>query len=402
MRIGIMCHASFGGSARVATELAIGLAARNHHVHLFTRTVPFGQWDRSNGVCIHTSVPEWANDKHPAKLITNWTDAEIQAFITKVMKVTIREKLDVLHFHYAVPFAEAALKVQRYLETQSPVLVGTLHGTDVSNHGRSPEIGPRLSRLLPKVDALTTVSENYAQLSREVFELSKPLRVIPNFVDLNRFQPQTMPNRLKPTRLRVAHISNFRPVKDTQSMAHIFVGIRKQIDAELWLVGDGPEMSAVKEVFRQHSIEDDVRYWGLQRDVAPILAQADLLLLTSLNESFSLVALEAMACGVPVVSTDVGGLPEVVLHGQTGWLFSQGDHEKAIKLAMEILSDPKLHQRMRKAAIEHAQKFSWDTVIPHYEDLYRKLLYHQSNLNWLPLRQQSANFKADAAYPQGG
>jgi glycosyltransferase involved in cell wall biosynthesis len=185
-------------------------------------------------------------------------------------------------------------------------------------------------------------------------------------------------------------------------MAHIFIDLRKQMDAELWLVGDGPEMPAVKALFHQHGVEEDVRYWGLQRNVVPILAQTDLMLLTSLNESFSLVALEAMACGVPVVSTDVGGLPEVVLHGKTGWLFSQGHHDQAVKLVRLLLSDPNLHRRMRTAAIEHTQNFGRDAIIPQYEGLYRELLYRGSNINWLPLRQQPFNIKAETAYPHGG
>ena len=148
MRIGIMCHASFGGSARVATGLAIGLAQKNHQVHLFTRTQPFGAWSQSDGVQIHTVVPEWANDEHPARLLVNWSESELSAFVAHVTRVATREKLDVLHFHYAVPFAEAALKVQRYMEPLAPVLVGTLHGTDVSIHGRVPGVGPFLSRLL--------------------------------------------------------------------------------------------------------------------------------------------------------------------------------------------------------------------------------------------------------------
>jgi N-acetyl-alpha-D-glucosaminyl L-malate synthase BshA len=401
MRIGIMCHASFGGSARVATELAIGLAQRNHQVHLFTRTLPFGEWDRGNGVHVHTAVPEWANDEHPARLLVNWSESELLAFVAHVTRVAIREKLDALHFHYAVPFAEVALKVQRYMEPLAPVLVGTLHGTDVSIHGRSPEVGLRLSRLLSQVDALTTVSENYAQLSNEVFQLPEPPQVIPNFVDLTRFYPQNPLEPRDPDRPRLIHISNFRPVKDAQSLARIFVDIRKQIDAELWLVGDGPEMPAVRTIFQQCGIERDVYHWGLQQDVAPILAQADLLLMTSLNESFSLVALEAQACGVPVVSTSVGGLPEVVLDGQSGGLFPQGDHDTAVELALGILRNPDLYQRMRAAAIQQAQKFSWEAVMPRYEALYRELLYQRSGVYWMQL-QPTASQGADASYLHRG
>lgn len=184
-------------------------------------------------------------------------------------------------------------------------------------------------------------------------------------------------------------------------MARVFVDLRKRMDVELWLVGDGPEMSAVKEIFQQAGVENDVCYWGLQREVSPILAQADLLLLTSLNESFSLVALETMACGVPVVSTDVGGIPEVVAHGETGMLFSQGDHEGAVRLAFEILSDPARHQQMRHAAIRHAQQFDWEQIIPRYEALYRELLYRRP-AQTLRIQQPTKGFPVDVVYPQGG
>ena len=392
MRIGILCHASFGGSARVATELAIGLAKRNHQVHLFTRTLPFGQWNENNGVRVHTVVPEWENTNHPARLITKWSESELNTFLVRVLNVAINERLDVIHFHYAVPFAQTTLKVRRQLEPVAPVIVGTLHGTDVSIHGRSPEVGTRLSRILLQMDALTTVSQNYAQLSSEVFQLPLPPRVIPNFVDLSRFRPQGIGQssyQRKQSRIpRLVHISNFRPVKDPQSMARIFVGIRKQINAELWLIGDGPEMDSVKAIFRENGVEKNVKYWGLQKDVAPLLTQSDLLLQTSLSESFSLVALEAMACGVPVLSTNVGGLPEVVLDGRTGMLFQQSENGTAVRMALEILTNPSRHQQMREAALRRARQFDQQYIIPLYESLYRELLQCRASINLMPFRQK--------------
>lgn len=383
MRIGIMCHASFGGSARIATELAIELARRKHRVHLFTRTLPFGNWDDGNGVHVHTFVPESANDMHPAQLYTNWSNTELQDFVCHISNIAVNEKLDVLHFHYAVPFAQAAIEVCHQMKTIAPVLVGTLHGTDVSNYGRNPDTGPHLAKMLCDVDALTTVSRNYARLAKEVFQLPESPQVIPNFVDLTRFRPQGTQCQKSQERLRLKprliHISNFRPVKDPQSMARIFAGIREQTNAELWLIGDGPEMSTVKAIFQQNGIDGDVRYWGLQRDVAPILSQADLILITSLQESFCLVALEAMACGVPVLSTNVGGLPEVVVDGKTGWLFPVDDHDMAVELALNILSDPILHQRMREASIRHASQFERAKIVPTYEVLYKKLLLRRSS-----------------------
>ena len=372
MRIGILCHASFGGSARVATELAIGLAQRQHQVHLFSRTVPFGQWIQSTGVKVHTVVPEWANGEHPACLITNWPSEDLDIFIAQVVRIVAREKIEVLHFHYEVPFARAALMIQRRLGTQAPAIVGTLHGTDVSVYGCDPQIGSYLAKILPKMAALTTVSNNYAQFSQNVFQLPKPPQVIYNYVDLSRFRPQE--NRIlgiSHTKPRLVHVSNFRPVKNAPSMARIFVGIRQQMAAELWLIGDGPDMDQVRAIFKENGIEQDVHYWGLQREVAPLLAQTDLMLLTSLNESFSLVALEAMACGVPVVSTNVGGLPEVVLDGITGGHFNPGDEARATKRRGDILTNPPRQRQMGGAARRHAQTFDRAAIISQYETLYR-------------------------------
>ena len=381
MRIGILCHASLGGSARIATELAIGLAKFGHQVHLFTRTVPFGKWDSSNGVTVHTIVPEWNNKEHPARLYAQWTEKEMNSLVTRVANVAIREKLEVINFHYAVPFAEAALQVKRRLEKNSPILVGTLHGTDVSNFGMNPKFKTRLSKILKQMDTLTTVSNNYAHLSREVFDLDRLPTVIPNFVDLTRFNGQ-LPNRNPPEESqipRIVHISNFRPVKNPESMARIFSGIRKKINAELWLIGDGAEMESCQEIFREHGVSNDVHCWGLQRDVPPILAQTDLLLMTSRNESFSLVALEAMACGVPVLSTNVGGIPEVVINGHTGALFDPDDEETAINFGIEILSNRGQHKKMKTAALNHAHTFGWEEMIPRYASLYRELRFQRAS-----------------------
>ena len=320
--------------------------------------------------------------------------------MSRVLDVIATEGLDVLHFHYAVPFAFVAAQVRHRLGQGSPVLVGTLHGTDVVVHGKDPVKGPQLSQALHHLDALTAVSASHARLSAEVFELRTRPEVIFDFVNLSKFRPQKHPPptrpRLEPLDFardvpdeggrageevhsgpRIVHISNFRPVKNPQSVAHIFVGIREQMKAELWLIGDGEGMEAVKSIVRQSRFEADVRYWGLQRDVAPLLAQADLLLMASSYESFCLVALEAMACGVPVLATKVGGLPEVVVHGETGFLYPVGDHDSAVRLAVSLLSDPTRHQAMREAAARHARRFGSKQIVPVYEDLYQRFLYRR-------------------------
>lgn len=370
LRIGIMCHSSFGGSARIATELAIGLVERGHTVHLFARTLPFQYWDASNGVNLHIITPPTEDNLPPAELHIDWQDNEFEAFLTEVLKVA--SSLDILHFQYAVPFAFVADEVKRLFGEASPLLVGTLHGTDVSIHGHNPIKGPQLIQALQSANVLTTVSNNHSNLSAKLFGLDTPPQVIPNFVDLEKFHPREVGafSLSLQRRPRIAHVSNFRAVKQPEVMAKIFLKIREKMDSELWLIGDGPEMDRVKSFFRQNDISDDVRYWNLQHDVAGLLAQTDLLLVTSQMESFCLAALEAMACGVPVVASRVGGLPEVVMDGKTGLLFDLDQPDQAVQSALDLLSDPERYKQMCKSAIQHARNYDRHQGVLDYEELY--------------------------------
>jgi N-acetyl-alpha-D-glucosaminyl L-malate synthase BshA len=377
MRIGMMCLSSMGGSARIATQLAAQLARRGHRVHLFARTTPMGAEIHAPGVTLHTVTPHLEPHIHPASLFVDWQPADLDVFLSHILSVVASEGLDVLHFHYAVPLASLAAQVKCRLRRAAPLLIGTLHGTDVSTVGRDPVCGPDLARTLARLDALTTVSDSHAALAAQLFRLSAPPLVIPNFVDLAAFKParhRPSVGESLPLRPRIAHVSNFRPVKDPQSMARIFLEIRKEMDAELWLIGEGPEMPAVRSILQQAGVEKDVRYWGLHGNVAHILAQTHLLLMTSQAESFCLAALEAMACGVPVLAPRVGGLPEVVLPGVTGWLFPPGDLATAVGLAVNLLSDQARYDAMSAAAVRHAARFGHEQVVPLYEDLYARLL----------------------------
>jgi N-acetyl-alpha-D-glucosaminyl L-malate synthase BshA len=397
MRIGILCLAGLGGSARIATELATELSRRGHRVHLFAETTPFDHKHHVDEVILHTITSERKAGVHPATLSTDWSAYEFQTLLSHILEVITSEGLDVLHFHYAVPFAFLATEVKRYLNGMAPVLVGTLHGTDVSIYGRAPTVAPRLAQALQGVDKLTTVSTSHAKLAAKLFGLSTWPEVIPNFIDLAKFHPRVSPlhpfpdgpglNRAR--KPRIVHLSNFRPVKDTPSMARIFLGIRQQMEAELWLIGEGPELDTVKAILQGSGYEHDLVCWGLHHNVAPLLAQTDLLLMTSLSESFCLAALEAMACGVPVLATKVGGLPEVVIHGQTGYLFPSGDHEAAIQVAVRLLSNPGQHRAMRARAVTHAARFDQKQIVSVYEGLYHKLLQRRSgNISFLPAGAQ--------------
>jgi N-acetyl-alpha-D-glucosaminyl L-malate synthase BshA len=381
IKIGIMCHSSCGGSTRIGTELAVELSRRGHRVHLFSQTVPFGYCESTNGVILHTTTPNHKNNHHPASLYTAWTDKEIEVFKTQVLEVAVTDRLDVLHFHYAVPFGFVAAEIKQRLHQAAPLLVGTLHGTDVSVHGNDPVKGPTLAQALRHMDLLTTVSDNHARLSADVFGLIKQPEVVSNFVDLSKFRPH-INKKLHSTprsRPKIAYISNFRPVKDPQSMAHIFLGVRKQIDAELWLIGDRPEMEAVKTIFKESEFENDVTYWGIQKQVVPILAQTDLLLLTSLYESFSLAALEAMACGVPVLAPKVGGIPEVVVDGRTGFLYPANQNSHAVDIAVKLLSDPDTSKKTKNESIIHSHNFDINKIVSVYEDFYLESINLQTS-----------------------
>lgn len=381
MNIGIMCHSGCGGSVRIALELAGELARRGHRIHVFSRTTPFGgSYQPPPQVVLHRMHSTF--DCHPAHLSLNWPADDLEKFRSLVLRTMARESLEILHFHYAVPFASLALQIKEVMGAAAPVLVGTLHGTDVTVCGGDPDTGPFISRALAQMDCLTTVSWNHASLAADLFALPVLPEVIPNFIDLAKFQPtpqkQTMRwgRALAPALYRpiIVHISNFRKVKAISDVGRIFLGIRARMEAEFWLVGDGEDRDELNTFLESHGLVEDVRFLGLTREVAAILRQTHLLLLHSHYESFCLAALEAMACGVPVLATRVGGLPEVVVHGRTGYLVPFGDHETAVELAVGLLSHQGRYSAMSRAAVVRAGKFGRDLVVSRYENLYRSLL----------------------------
>jgi N-acetyl-alpha-D-glucosaminyl L-malate synthase BshA len=354
---------------RIAVELADGLAQRGHQVYLFARTQPMGIDSFGPGVRfvgLNGHRPALAADRLDAE----WSSGDLRALVRRILSVADAAPLDVLHFHYAVPFARVTDEVGRRLGARRPRLVGTLHGTDVTVYASHRRTRAGLVRRLASLDAVTTVSRAYQALSANVLRLPDPPVVIPNFVDLGRFRPQ---QRVAPRRPRLVHVSNFRRVKEPEMVARVFARVRRQIDAELWLVGDGETMRSVRRVLRSAGLHEDVCEFGLRRDVETIVREADVLLVTSRSESFCLAALEAAACGVPAVAGRVGGLPEVVANGQTGLLYDPGDEGAAAEAVLRLLADPAHRAALGRAARAWAARFSAETIVPRYEELYEQV-----------------------------
>jgi L-malate glycosyltransferase len=370
MRVGLLCHSGIGGSVRIACTLASELARRGHSVHVMAHRPPVADWLKDSGVSLHTLLPS-ANGRLPVGLNVDWSNDELAEFSSLVTGVARTERLQILHAHYAVPFAHVAASLARRVGDSGPMTVATLHGTDVSIHGREPAQRQLLSESLRALSAVTTVSHDHARLARHLFALPEAPLVIPNFIDITRFRPTRSRHNGRP---RIVHVSNFRGVKDPRSLAHVFLAVRERIDTELWLIGDGPSLPALREVLSEAGAEDAVRYFGATTDVATILRGADLLLMTSVVESFCVAAAEAMACGIPVVATRVGGLAEVVTDGVTGHLFPAGAHAEAANAVADLLARPWLRRRAGSAARRQAARFACERVVPRYESLYRDLV----------------------------
>jgi len=405
MNIGIICHANLGGSSRIAGELAIELSRRGHRMHLFSRTEPFAAGRLRHHVALHSIFKSQGKTSLFSDLVVEWPPWEVKALLDQVLRVFEWEGLDLLHFHYALPFAAIVEELKNRLGPAGPLVLGTLHGTDVSIYGCHPTKGPQLAQAIKQLDGLTTVSFSHAILASQIFGLSELPEVIPNFVNLSRFRPDPLttsrfqsPRAGNRRKFKIVHISNFRAVKNPQGLACIFLGICEKLKAELWLVGHGPETGWLQTFFQEKGLQQSVRFLGPQPEVASILTQCDLLLMPSLAESFCLVALEAMACGVPVLATAVGGLPEVVVHGRNGLLFPPEEPLAAVDLAVQLLSNPIRHRAMREAAVRHAQNYEQNKVVTFYEKYYRKLMFRRLGGCLKTVRAEGRSFSRITAH----
>lgn len=371
MRIGIVCYPTYGGSGVVATELGKALAKKGHRVHFITYSQP-SRLDFFNENLFYHEV-----DISPYPLF-QYPPYE-SALASTMVDVVKYEKLDLLHVHYAIPHAAAAYMAKMILRSEGihvPV-VTTLHGTDITLVGKDKSYEPVVTFSINQSDGVTAVSENLRGDTFSHFKLKKEIAVIPNFIDLERFNRQKKehfkkaicPNDEK----LIVHTSNFRKVKRVEDVVRTFKGIKDQIPAKLLLVGDGPERTKMENLCRELQTCQDVRFLGKLDTIEEVLSVSDLFLMPSEKESFGLAALEAMACEVPVVSSNAGGIPELNLNGITGFTCEVGDVEDMIAKSLIILKDENLPE-FRKAALKRATEFDIHQIVPLYEEFYQKIL----------------------------
>ena len=377
MNISIVCYGSVGGSGIVATELAKVLAGRGHEVRLVSTEPPFRLGDFQAGLAFHAvQTPGYPLFREPQYLLS---------LANKLVEVSREFDLDIIHAHYAIPHAAAAYLAKQILSASGaqkvPRVITTLHGTDVTLIGSDPSYSETAAFCIDQSDGVTAVSDSLREDTYREMPVRGEIRVIPNFLDCQyhrRLPDERLGARYRagdPSTKLVVHVSNFRPVKRAAAVVEIFRRIRERVPARLLLVGDGPDLSPVCRLARETGLGDAVQPLGEQELVVPILSVADLFLLPSTQESFGLAALEAMACEVPVVASRVGGLPEVIEHGVSGFLHPVEDLSAMAASAVNLLTDPDLHQRVRAAGWRTVQEqFCADEVVPRYEAFYREVL----------------------------
>ncbi|MBU1049860.1 N-acetyl-alpha-D-glucosaminyl L-malate synthase BshA [Candidatus Bipolaricaulota bacterium] len=370
MKIGICCYPSHGGSGVVATELGKHLAERGHEVAFVSYDTPLRLSELPPRVSFHeVEIEQYPLLKHfPYTL----------ALASKLAEVAETHELDILHAHYAIPFGAAALLAKQIVRSRDVKVALTLHGTDITLVGNNASFKPVTKMTIENADAVTVVSQFLKDETIRQFDVQRELRVIYNFIDPERHElepcpciPQCSMNSQK----TIMHISNFRPVKRIRDVIAVFAKICASVDSRLILVGDGPDAIVAREMGQELGILDRIKFIGIVDRVAPLLARADLFLLPSSTESFGLVALEAMASGVPVIASDVGGIPEVVEHGRTGFLAPVGDVDAMASYAINLLTHAEDHCRFGMAAQEHARKkFDYRLIVPQYEKMYEDAL----------------------------
>lgn len=372
MKIGIVCYPTYGGSGVVATELGLGLARKGHEVHFITYRRPVRLAHFHENVFYH----EVDNEDYPLFEYPPYDTA----LASKIVDVVKYQNLDLLHVHYAIPHAAVAYMAKKILLTQGryvPV-VTTLHGTDITLVGNNRAFAPVVEFSINKSDGVTAVSQNLKDDTLRLFDIQRNIRVIYNFIDFERFRKIDKDHFKKiiaPEGERIlAHTSNFRKVKRVEDVVHIFKQVHDRVSSKLLMIGDGPERQNAERLCRELGICNDVRFLGKQDAIEELLAICDLFLIPSESESFGLAALEAMACEVPVISSNSGGLPEVNINGVTGFLSDPGNIQEMAHNAIRILENNELLQTFRQNALAQARRFDLHNILPEYESYYEEVL----------------------------
>lgn len=376
-KVGIVCYPTYGGSGVVATELGKALAKKGHEIHFITYSQPT-RLDFFNPNLYYHEV---SVKSYP---LFQYAPYEL-ALASKMVDVVINEKLDLLHVHYAVPHASAAYMAKQILKTKGYEIpfITTLHGTDITIVGKDATNEPVVTFSINESDGVTAVSEDLKNDTLEHFDIKIPIEVIPNFIDLGRFQKLSKdhfkkaicPNGEK----LVVHTSNFRKVKRVDDVLDVFCEVKKVVPSKLLLIGDGPERKRMEDKAREICTED-IRFLGKLEAVEEVLSVSDLFLMTSEKESFGLAALEAMACEVPVISTNAGGLPELNKNGVSGFVCEVGDIDDMVKRSIQVLDNANL-QKFKEGALARAKEFDINNILPKYEDFYNSVLEkHKSSL----------------------
>lgn len=371
LKIGIVCYPTYGGSGVVATELGIALADKGHEVHFISYDQPFRLDLYSENIYFHqVNVPDYP--------LFEYTPYELN-LTSKLVDVALHEKLNIMHVHYAIPHASAAVNAKQILATYGihiPI-VTTLHGTDITLLGKDKSFKPVIEYAINQSDAVTAVSEDLKEETLLNFKIKDEIKVIPNFIDMSLYKQeynQLLRNKFaKKEEAILVHISNFRKVKRVQDVVKIFEKVNKQVPSKLLMIGDGPERLKAEQLCRKLGIAKNVRFLGKLKVIEKFLCIADVFVLPSETESFGLVALEAMASKVAVISTNSGGLPEVNIDGKTGYLSDVGDVNKMANDTIDLLKDADKLNQFKNNALAHAKTFDLPNILPQYEQIYQEL-----------------------------
>ena len=371
MNIGITCYPTYGGSGAIAAELGKALAQKGHKIHFISYSIPFRLQEYDQNISFHNvEVMPYPLFKYPPYTL---------ALAAKMAEVAIESKLDILHVHYAVPHATCAFLARHMLKNREVKVITTLHGTDITLVGSDKSFHQITQFSIEESDGVTAVSESLKKATKSLFDIEKKIRVIPNFVDIDRFRQRddhcNLTNFVNDDEKVIVHVSNFRPVKRIGDIIRMYAEMCNRVKCKVLLVGEGPQLIPMQELVSRLGLQDCVIFLGEQQGVDQILSCSDLYLLPSEQESVELSALEAMSCSLPVIGTNVGGLPELVKHGETGYITEVGDIQQMAEHATNLLVNDSLRKRIGRQARQRVlANFTENRVVSQYESYYKEIL----------------------------